>query len=229
MIGIVLLLVALGVSVVLALVFITAARAKMKEREQLALASGAAPEELAEVSRHRPPLVGWLACSGVALILLTGTATLLVKGCSSMGRSIQQSQNLQQCNHSLMMMAEWFGPYWDKNKRLPQPGEVPVSAIDCPAGNDFRYVGHRKIVMSGARLLLVELQPHHDGNRHALVVNEEFLKKRQTVAQASGVKTTGSPGGWLPNSNYFRVRTLSETEYEHIYAAVEGLDGEPGE
>jgi hypothetical protein len=229
LIGVVLLLAALGVSVVLALVFVAAARSRMKEREQLLVESAADPEELEEARKHRPPLTGWLACSGIALVLVTGTVGLLVKSCSSIGRSMQQARDVAQCNQSLTMMAEWFGPYWDKNKKLPTPADVPLSGIDCPAGNDFRYVGHRKIVMSGARLLLVELQPHHNGERHALVVGEEFLKKRQTVAQASGTGQQAGLGGWSPNSRYFRVRTISEAEYESIYAAVEGLDEEPGE
>jgi hypothetical protein len=227
MMGLVLLLAALGVSVVLVVVFMGLVRAKMAEREDLLRDGGADEQELVEARKHRPAIKGWMTCSAVVLVVLTALGTLWFKGCQLMGEAWEQSNHLEVCRESVAAQADWLGQYWDQHKKLPKPEEAPVSAIDCPAGNQFRYVGHRKIQLGGRRLLIIEIDPHRNGTRRALVVGEDFLKKRQTVAKATGTPTGATPGGWGPWSPYrqvFTTRAVSESEYEDIREQVERLE-----
>ncbi|MHC4917595.1 MAG: hypothetical protein ACYTGB_19135, partial [Planctomycetota bacterium] len=119
MIGVVLLLVALGLCVVLAVVFVVAARAKLAEREDLLREGGADDREIDEVRRHRPPIKGWLTCSGIAMVVLTTVGVLWFKGCQAWGESRRDAMELHLCTQAVDMQVDWFGMYWDQNKKLP--------------------------------------------------------------------------------------------------------------
>jgi hypothetical protein len=235
LIGVVLLLVALGLCIVLAAVFVAAARAKMTEREELLRDGGADDREIDEVRKHRPPIKGWLTCSGIALVLLTGLGGLWFKGCQAWGDRRREAMELQLCMQAVDMQIDWFGSYWDQNQRLPKAEEVPLPTIDCPRGNSFRYVGHRKIQVPGGRLLLVELQPHPDGSRRGLTVDESFLSAGKPAVpprpKTSGTTPGPAPAPTFP-ANYayrmhFRVTTLSGAQYESIRAQVEKMEEGP--
>ncbi len=221
--GLALLAAALTVSFLLVAVFVALVRARLKEREQLESGELADREELAAKKKHRPRLAPWLACSGAALVLCTALALLWLKGCQTLGRTVSQGQEQYACQESLAMQADWFGPYWDQNKKLPGPEEVPLVNIECPRHSQFVYVGHRKISLGGARVLIVELDAHPDGSRRVLLVDESFLAAKKTVAQASGMGAGGMAGTWQ-NRTYFRAEPLDEHRYETIREAVERLE-----
>jgi len=234
MIGWVLLFVAVGLSVVLVTVFLGAVRAKALEREELMRQGGADEEELEEARRHRPAVKGWLVCSGVVLVLVTVVCGVWIKGCQMMGRSIQDSRDLASCRDSLGGQADWVGVYWDKHRKLPGIEQYPPGCVECPAGNDFVYTGHRKVLLGTQRVIIVELQPHRNGQRHALVAEQKFIEARKAIssptrvpipapagAPASGAVMAPVWGGWRPYAQWFKTRTLSESEYERIRPAVE--------
>lgn len=223
--GLALLAAALIVSFLLVVVFVALVRARLKERDELESGELADREELAEKKKHRPMLKPWLGCSAAALVLCTAVALLWLKSCQTLGRTISRGQEQHLCQESLAMQADWFAPYWDQKKKLPGPEEVPLVNIECPRGSQFVYVGHRKISLGRARVLIVELDAHPDGSRRVLLVDESFLTAKQTVAQASGMGAAGMAGTWQ-NRMYFRAEPLDEQRYETIREAVEKLEEE---
>jgi hypothetical protein len=226
-IGIVLLFVALGVSCALVLVLVTVVRGILREREVAGRVESSGEEDVGAARRAPPPLKRWLACSGVAVVIVTAVAAIWFQGCQALGRARKRAQDLAYCSQSVAAQADWFGQYWDQKKQLPTEAEVPLIGINCPLGNQFRYVGERQIMLGGNRLLLIELDCHDGGQRHALVVSPSFLKDKKTVAEQSG--ETLQPGNaWMLSyyyRNYFRQVTVSEGQYETIRAQVEGTGG----
>jgi hypothetical protein len=229
LIGWVLLLVALGLAVVLALVFIAAVRARMAEREELVRASGADREEIEEARRHRPAVRGWLTCSGIAALVAFVLIAAWVKGCQAIGRRAREQRDLQMCERSLAVEADSLGAFWDKHRRLPGAAEFRPSDAECPLGNYFIYVGHLKINLEGRRVLIVELQSHPDGSRRALVADRQFIEAGQPVqwppgAGSTGMAVSGAPviwAGWSPYRRHFQTMKLDRAGYEGIRAAVE--------
>ncbi len=239
MIGWVLLFLALGISVVLVLVFLGAVRSRMSERDELMREGGADQEELEEARAHRPALKGWLVCSGAILVVATGLCGMWIKGCQTMGRSIEEASDRSACERAVKMQADVVGVYWDKNRKLPSLSEYPPGSVDCPLGNDFIYVGHKKVIFVSLRVVLVELQPHPDGSRRALVADQKFIAAGKPISKPTMVPAPGTGGkvvsgapvvpvwaGWRPYARWFKTRTLSESDYESIRSAVEGYEEE---
>ncbi len=220
MTGILLLAAALGVSALLLAVLVVLVRAKLKERAGLLTEEDLDGREVEEKKKHRPALKPWLACSAVALVLCTAVAGLWFRGCQAIGRTVSRARDVEMCQGSVAMQADWFGTYWDKNKKLPGRDETPVAIIECPLGHAFVYVGHREINLGRSRVLLVESDAHPDGTRSVLVVEASFLKAKKTVTESTGMDTTGPANSW-ENRMIFQVETLSEQRYEMIREAVE--------
>ncbi len=227
MTGVLLLAAALGVSALLLAVFVVLVRARLKERAGLLAEEGLDGRQVEEKKKHRPALKPWLACSAVALVLCTTLAGLWFKGCQAIGRTVTRTRDLEMCRQSLTMQADWFGPYWDKNKKLPGPDEVPVAVSGCPLGHAFVYVGHRGINLGSSRVLLVESEAHAGGTRRALVVERSFVEAKQAVAQSTGTGTSGAASTW-ENRMVFEVDSLSEPRYEAVREAVEAPEEDEG-
>jgi hypothetical protein len=222
--GIVLLLAALGVAAVLAAVLVAAVRARLAERARSAAeaggeSAGSAEGGAAAAGPLMPPaLKPWLACSGVAVVVLVVLAMLWLKGCEAIGRARAGSENRELCRMALDAQWDWFGKFWDKHKRLPSPEELGVVAGGCPLGHPYAYIGNLGVSRGGSRVLLVETDAHEDGSRRALTVAETLL---------SGGKNPGSRSGLQPVANhweyhsFFQVIELGAEDFEDIRARAE--------
>jgi hypothetical protein len=234
MIGILLLLAALAVTGVLAAVLVVVIRAGLREREALARMNGpSVPTPQAnEAGRPRKPaLVPWLVVSGIALVLLTFMGSLLLRSCQAIGERRVSELNQSACLTSTGELARWFAADWDQRKALPPAGAVPVdSSVRCPLGHRFKYVGEGQVMLGQVRVLVVEIEPHESGVRHAVGVAQKFVEAGKTGSeyQQSFPDAHLNPApGW--NAGGYRVvspfgsKPLSEGEYQAIRQAVEDV------
>ncbi len=229
MIGITLLLAALGITGLLAVVLVVVVRSKLRERQTLAEANRpaapASPAVEARAAPRKPALVPWLVISAVAVGLLTLVGGGLLRGCQAIGQVQTRERDRWACQRSMQGVAQWFYSDWEQRKALPPPGAVPVDAyVNCPRGNAFKYVGGTDIRLGGRRVLVVELGAHDvgggDGQRHAIVADPKFLASGQTCAEYQAASNGGS-AGYVSADTFFEIRSLSEGEYSSIRQAVE--------
>jgi len=229
MIGIVLLLAALGITGLLAAVLVVVVRSRLRERAELAEANrpsvpaSRAVEALA--APRKPALVPWLVISAVAVGLLTLAGGGLLRGCQAIGQAQTRERDRWECQRSMQGLSRWFYTDWEQRKVLPPSGAVPVDAyVNCPRGNAFKYVGGADIRLGGRRVLVVELGAHEvaggDGERQAIVGDPKFLASGQTCAEYQAAFNGGN-AGYVSADSFFEVRSLSEDEYASIRLAVE--------
>lgn len=227
MTGILLILAALAITVVLAVVLVSAVTAALRSRQPAASPQqpGKTPAP-APGKSTKPALVPWLVISGLLLVVLTAIGAASLEGCRALGRSQKREQSERECRDALHQVPLRLAAYWDQHKELPPPGAVAMMAA-CPLGNQFRYVGHRNARLGNLRVLAIECEPHESGDRQAVVADQRFLdaRKEEKDFQQGGrggnqtYVQTGYPGS--PH-NYFYVLQVSASQYEGIRGAVEG-------
>jgi hypothetical protein len=250
-IGILLLLAALGVTAVLAFILLAAVRARLRERAEaeravkpeppaappVRIAIPGQPEQPAPpppppaAGPKKPAFTPWAVASGIIVVLVTLMGGLILKSCEAIGARALEQRRQQECWNSLTALAQWFENDWETRKALPPADMVPVSMAICPEGNRFKSLGGRKLLLGNARVLVVETEPHRNaGVRHAVVVEQKFLDAGKTVAEyqsAGGAPTPRSypvgPGGYRAyyGRGYFQLMQLSEAQYETIRKDVE--------
>ncbi|HOX07795.1 MAG TPA: hypothetical protein PK280_15450 [Planctomycetota bacterium] len=234
MIGIVLLLAALSVAGVLGVVLVVLVRAKLREREELARASGegegqkGAPQPAAGAPR-KPAFVPWVVVSGVLLVLATLIGGLLLRSCQAIGEDRARKNEKHVCRAAMDGLASWFFTDWESRKALPPAGDVPLGtyAARCPRGHRFRYLGGSEVLFGNERVLVVETGTHDFGDgdrkRHAIVADRKFLAAGKTGQEyeAAGQGNSSGGRGYSYYGEFFRVITLDEYDYGTIRQAVE--------
>jgi hypothetical protein len=231
MIGPLLLLAALGVAGLLGAILVVVIRAKLRERQGLARAvrPGSPDPQSAEASAapRKPPLVPWLVVSAIVVAVVTLAGGMLLRSCQAIGEGNARERDRGTCRSSLEGLAQWLYADWEQRKALPPASAVPAeSAVRCPLGNRFKYLGERTIPLGNERLLVIETGAHpvRGGglDRHAIVADPKFL-----AAGKTGAEYQAAAGGGGGNSGYayyglfFKVRALSEVEYSTVSQAVE--------
>jgi hypothetical protein len=175
-------------------------------------------------SRKRVLVIAVLVTALAAVAVLL-TWKLLSAGAAVGERNRRQHRQVE-CWQSLGSLTWWITRHWDRNKALPARANFPLHIAQCPDANRFVYLGDRRVMVGGLRVLVVETARHAEDEHHAICADQKFLDARTTSAAYRKKDKTLGKASWGPwgAGDYFQPRSLTAAEYEKIRQQVEAAD-----